>query len=356
MGISPVSAGINANYGLNAVETTSAPQVKGPEALAQSGSEAVAQASSDAVSLGSAEPQPKKGFLNWLKDLVKTEVDGPSESYMDRTCRALDGILAKAQPGDIPDTMPQKAAPAPGEPTEYYIPGGGSHSGISLPVPSHGVPSKESVADYHYISQKDAISYYAEQGFSEKMSAVQKGVIKQYCGDAFGAMNGHLLNGQDNETGTIDKAVRCAAGALDKCAVPSGIVLNRCASASELLNYCDPKDYPKYKKFIERGKTEKLAQILDQRLTGTQSTRKTFISTSVGDKADFIDTAKVTTKFYVGEGVKGVYVSADADLAHFNGEKEYLLAPNTDTTVLGVEYNPETKGITMHVFLGEKAE
>ena len=114
------------------------------------------------------------------------------------------------------------------------------------------------------------------------------------------------------------------------------------------------EDYAKFKKFADKGKMEKLAKLLNEKLTGTQTDRKTFISTSVGPKADFLDNPKITTRLYIGEGVKGAFVSADPELIKFKGENEYLLAPNTQSTVMGVEYNPETKGLTMHVFLGEK--
>ena len=99
---------------------------------------------------------------------------------------------------------------------------------------------------------------------------------------------------------------------------------------------------------------EGLADILNKRLTGTQTDRKTFISTSVGSKSDFIDNPEVTTKFYIGSGVKGIYLTGDPDLVFFNGENEYLLAPNTPAAVLGVEYDPDTEGLLMHVFLGDK--
>ena len=346
MGITPISAGISPVYNTAPVAASVTPEAKNAETAPA--------ASSDQVSLGGESSAPKKGgFLAWLKNLVKTEVDGPSEPYLDRTCRRLDEIMAKAQPGDIPDTMPQHTHKG-GEPTDYYIPGGGSHSGISVPIPSEQVPTMTDVADFHTISFTDAAGIYSQEGLADKLSSVQKGVIKEYCGQSFMAMNGYLLDGEDNAAGTVDKAVRCAAGALEKGEVPTGVILNRCSSMSELLNYCTKEDYAKYKKFADKGKMEKLAKLLNEKLTGVQTDRKTFISTSVGDKADFMDNPKIVTKFYVGAGVKGVFVSADPELVKFKGENEYLLAPNTQSSVMGVEYNPETKGLTMHVFLGDK--
>ena len=348
MSINPISAGgITPTYNVSGVASAAAP-------AAQSAENNAPAVPGDQISLGEESAAPKKkGFFQWLKDLVKPEVEGPSEPYIDRTCRRLNEIMDKAQPGDIPDSMP-KHEPKGGEPTDYYIPGEGSHSGISIPLPSEQVPTMTDVADFHTISFRDAVDIYNQQGIADKMSPVQKGVIKEYCGQSFMAMNGHLLDGEDNAAGTVDKAVRCAAGALEKCDVPSGIILNRCASMSELLNYCSKEDYAKFKKFADKGKMEKLAKLLNEKLTGTQTDRKTFISTSVGPKADFLDNPKITTRLYIGEGVKGAFVSADPELIKFKGENEYLLAPNTQSTVMGVEYNPETKGLTMHVFLGEK--
>lgn len=349
MGISPIGF---TNHSISNVNTASSIQ---PQKTVKSmESDSMPSVTGDKVDLecGSEVPK-KKGFIAWLKDLVKTEVDGPTESYLDRTCRVMDEIMANAQPGDIPATMPQRTKNV-GEPTEYYIPGCGSHTGMSVSTPSESVPTRADVTDYKYISTGKATKLYAATGADEKLSSVQKNIIKQYCGQGFMAMNGHLIDGEDNATGTVDKAVRCAAGALDKFELPSGIILNRCASTSELLNYVSKEDYAKYKKFADKGKMEKLATLLDQRLTGTQTERKTFISTSVGKEANFLDRPKIVTKYYIGEGVKGLYVSASPDLAKFDGENEYLLAPNTPSTVMGVEYNPETKGLTMHVFLGDK--
>lgn len=348
MGISPISAGgINPTYNVSTVTSAAAPAAKSVESNASA-------TPGDQVSLGEESAAPKKkGLLQWLKDLVKTEVEGPSEPYIDRTCRRLEEIMANAQPGDIPDSMPQHDHKG-GEPTDYYIPGGGAHSGISIPIPSEQMPTMADVADFHTISFQDAVDIYRQEGLADKLSPVQKGVIKEYCGQSFMAMNGHLLDGEDNAAGTVDKAVRCAAGALDKGEVPSGIILNRCASMSELLNYCSKEDYAKFKKFADKGKMERLAKLLNEKLTGVQTDRKTFISTSVGPKADFMDKPKIATRFYIGEGVKGAFVSADPQLIKFNGENEYLLAPNMQSTVMGVEYNPETKGLTMHVFLGDK--
>lgn len=348
MSINPISAGgINSAYNIGTVTSAAAPAAKSVENNAPA-------APGDQVSLGEESAAPKKkGFFQWLKDLLKTEVEGPSEPYIDRTCRRLDEIMDKAQPGDIPDSMP-KHEPKGGEPTDYYIPGEGSHSGISIPLPSEQVPTMTDVADFHTISFSDAAEIYRREGLADKLSSVQKGVIKEYCGQSFMAMNGYLLDGEDNKAGTVDKAVRCAAGALEKGDVPAGIILNRCSSLSELLNYCTKEDYAKFKKMGDKGKMEKLAQLLDAKLTGIQTDRKTFISTSVGPKGDFMDKPKIETKFYVGEGVKGVFVSADPELVKFKGENEYLLAPNTQSTVMGVEYNPETNGLTMHVFLGDR--
>ncbi len=348
MAINPISAGINANYGVNAVSSsyTAAPSKV---------QESAPQPAGDQITLGEESAPKKKGFIAWLKDLVKTEVEGPSECYDDRVNRRLEAALSNAQPSDIPDSMPQHDKPL-GEPTEFYMPDGSSHTGLSVSVSDQHVPTKESVAGYKYISCSEAEKVYNSNGFGDKLSPTQKAVIKEYCGEGFMAMNGYLLDGEDNATGSLGKAVRCAAGALDKCDVPSGIILNRCASTSELLNYVDPKDYPKFKKCMDKGKGEKLAKMLDLSLTGTQSTRKTFISTSVGKDSDFMENPRVFTKFYVGEGVKGAYVTADHELAQFKGENEYLLAPNTKCTVMGVEYNPKAEGLVMHVFLGDMPE
>lgn len=351
MAVSPISAGINSAYSVGSPATVaSAPAAKAAEsAPAPVG---------DQVSLGEEGAVKKKGgLINWLKDLLKTEVEGPEVPYIDRVGNRLEEVMKDAKPGDIPDSMPKHESPSAGEPDEWNIPGGGSYSGISIPIPAEKAPNLAECADFHTLPVKEAVAQFQEMGISEKLSPMEKGVIKEYCGHAFGAMNSHLLNGEDTATGTIDRAVRVAAGALDKCEVPSGIILNRCASLGELLNYVTPEDYGKYRKFDKKGKTEKLAQILNERLTCTQSTRKTFISTSAGgSEAQFLDKPKVFTKFYIGEGVKGAFVSADPNMITFKDENEYLLAPNQKTTVMGVEYDKASNGLVLHVFVGDRQE
>ena len=352
MAISPISAGINSAYGVGSTASvSSAPTTKAVESTpAPAG---------DQVSLGEEGAIKKKGgLINWLKDLLKTEVEGPEVPYIDRVGNRLEEVMKDAKPGEIPDTMPQHEKPSTGEPDEWNIPGGGSvPSGISIPIPAEKAPSLTECADFHTLPIKEAVAQFREMGISDRLTPMEKGVIKEYCGHAFGAMNSNLLNGEDNATGSIGKAVRVAAGALEKCDVPSGIILNRCASLGELLNYVTPEDYGKYRKFDKKGKTEKLAQILNERLTSTQSTRKTFVSTSVGgSEAQFLDKPKVFTKFYIGEGVKGAFVSADPNMITFKDENEYLLAPNQTTTVMGVEYDKESNGLIMHVFVGDRQE
>ena len=138
------------------------------------------------------------------------------------------------------------------------------------------------------------------------------------------AMNSYLLGMEkDNEAQTLDRTVRCVAGALDKFEVPSGSILHRTAGFSELRNYMgDEKAIAKYGKLAKAGKSEKLAEILDLRLTGTQTNRKTFISTTAASDFKMIEHSKITTKYYVGEGVKGIFIAPDKDLCEFSGEYE----------------------------------
>ena len=354
MGISPVSVGgVSPAYNVGTAAPASAPAVQSAESSAA--------APDDLISLDGGqdkEVSEKHGLLHFVKDFVSgfgkdKKVDEHKTPFFDETCSRLKKVLVKAKPGDIPDTMPKHERKG-GEPTDFYIPGFGSHSGISLPLLSEKAPTMTDVADFKNIECSEAEKIYNQQGLADKLSPMQKRVLKEYSGWAFAAMNSYLINGKDNAAGTVGKAVRCAAGALDKGEVPAGVVLHRTADLEELLNYCGKKDFAKYEKLADSDKMEGLANILNKRLTGTQTDRKTFISTCVGSKSDFIDKPEVTTKFYIGSGVKGIYLTGDPDLVFFNGENEYLLAPDTPATVLGVEYDPDSEGLLMHVFLGDK--
>ena len=349
MNIQPVSSHIAS---APIASTQAVNQAQAPQIAAKS--DAPSLETADGVSIGEEKPA-KKGFISWLKDLVKTQVEGPEVPYLERTCNKLEEVLSKAQPGDIPDKMPSHAD-KPGAPSGFYTSDGTCLSGSLLDPGAH-IPSKADVCDYKELNIRDTAAKYDAE-VKPYLSPVQKGVIKEYSGQAFMAMNSYLLGMEkDNEAQTLDRTVRCAAGALDKFEVPSGSILHRTAGFSELRNYMgDEKAIAKYGKLAKAGKSEKLAEILDLRLTGTQTNRKTFISTTAASDFKMIEHSKITTKYYVGEGVKGIFIAPDKDLCEFSGEYEYLLAPDTKETIMGVEYNPETKGIQLNIFLGDLPE
>lgn len=348
MNINSVNSGIGAAP-VSSAATSCASEVKT--------SSAAAATCQDSASIGETEAKPKGKFgkmVQWFKDLVKTEVEGPTETYSERTFRRLADCFTNENPGDVPSTMPGQSKSPAAEPEKFYLSDGTpASSGASLPTPPEQAPTRADVADYKEFSSEELVKNYFGQERS-KLPVTARRVIKEYTGQAFMAMNGYLLGSTaDNKDGLLDKSVRCAAGALDKCEVPPRSVLYRSADLGELRSYVTEPDYAKYKNMSAHGKNAQLAEILDARLQGTQSIRPTFLSTTISSEFKLVETGKVYTKMYVGEGVKGVYVSGDSELATFNGEEEYLLAPDTKVTVLGVDYAPETDGMVMHVLLGD---
>lgn len=251
--------------------------------------------------------------------------------------------------------MPRDMRPVePGEPDDYYTSDGTPVSGgPSLKVPGDRVPTRADVANFKNLDGKQLYDDY-QANIDSKISWTQRRVIKEYTGEHYESMNGFLLGiTPDNEAGVLDKAVRCAAGTLDKFEVPQGSILYRSASDKELLNYVSADDFAKYQSYLQDGRAHEVQQLLDARLQGTQTTRKTFISTTINPENPFIENSTVQTKMYVGEGVKGVYVAAEWELSGHPGEMEYLLAPDTKVTVLGVDHVPERQGLMLHVLLGD---
>ena len=186
-----------------------------------------------------------------------------------------------------------------------------------------------------------------------EIGPIERGCIKAYCGIGYQVMNKYLTGAKGSPTGVVRTAVNIAAKALNRFEVPEESVLYRTCNLNELHNYVDDADFGEYEKMDKAGQTEGLAKLLDAKLTGTQTTRKTFISTTINGKFNFDDRPKVATRFYVGEGVKGVYVACDERLSRFEGEDEYLLAPGQKSTIIGVDYSKKNNGLILHVFLGD---
>ena len=184
------------------------------------------------------------------------------------------------------------------------------------------------------------------------LNIVERGCIKAYCSVAYLQMNGYLLGTKKSHFGVVRKATECMSDALNRHDVPQGSILYRTASLAELRNYMSSEDYEKFAEMQTDCTTEELTPYLEAKISGTQSKRKTFLSTTINPNFDFQDKPKVATKLYVGENVKGIYVATDK-LSPFPEEEEYILAPETKMTVMGVEYNEKNKGFVLNVFAGD---
>ncbi len=230
------------------------------------------------------------------------------------------------------------------------------------------VPSKEELAGFRYIEHEEAVADYKEH-VEPNLNGLQRACIKSYCTFGYLLMNGHLAGKRKSPLGVLHLATKCAAKAVAQGDVPSGSMLYRTNEGTrELKNYMsDPQDYESFTQIYEAGGADAAAEFLDAKLRGTQTERKSFLSTTIDHTFDFKDKPKVATKFYVGEGVKGVYVAADKRLSPIPDEKEFLLAPGTKVTVIGVESEgehhrfpgsdrPERKTLLLHVFVGDLPE
>ncbi len=279
-----------------------------------------------------------------------------------KAAQALDDIFAQvgtdefaAAENDSEAAPPALLAAEDREVGGFYLADGslavGEGIAASLGSPET-VPTRGDVADYTLIRHDDAVADYNAHVKSH-VNVFERAAIKAYCTIGYKLMNGYMLGLKGSPTGTVRRACQCASKALQRFDVPSGSVLYRTANINELRNYVTPEDFAKYRKIDEAGQTEKLAQILEARLTGTETHRKSFISTTIDDKFDFEDKPKVATRMYVGENVHGIYVAADSRLSPLPEEREFLLAPDTKVTVLGVDYDPKNKGLVMHVLLGD---
>lgn len=251
------------------------------------------------------------------------------------------------------------AAPAPAGTASCAVMGAADFEaaglGAGLVSAENRVPTMDLVKNYQYIKPEDAKENYWNN-VRPGLNIFERGCLKAYCTVGYLAMNGYMLGLKKSPTGTIKRAVQCAAGALESNPVPSGSRLYRTANINELRNYVTPEDFEKYKNFADNGQMEDLAKLLDARLQGTETHRKTFLSTTIDPKFNFEDKPAVATKIYVGEGVKGIYVADDKALTRNPEEQEYLLAPNTKVTVMGVDYDPKAKGLVLSVFLGDVPE
>ncbi|MGM9992566.1 MAG: ADP-ribosyltransferase [Candidatus Bruticola sp.] len=217
---------------------------------------------------------------------------------------------------------------------------------------SSRVPTLSLVQDYQYISESDAENNYNNNVKSD-LNMAERGCIKAYCTVAYQKMNGYLLGNVKSRFGVVRKASECMAKALERHSVPQGSILYRTASLAELRNYMTAEDYDKVAEMQLDMSPAELAPYIKSKISGTQSNRKTFLSTTIDHKFDFQDKPKVATKIYVGDNVKGIYVAADEKLTRFPEEKEYLLAPGTKMTVMDVEYSEKNKGFILHVYAGD---
>ncbi|GEM_PF-3516955 len=214
------------------------------------------------------------------------------------------------------------------------------------------LPSLDMVKDYAYIKPEDAVENY-QTNVRPDLNIVERGCIKAYCSVAYLQMNGYLLGNKKSPLGVVRRATECMSGALERHEVHQGSILYRTASLAELRNYMSSEDYDKFAQMQVDCSTKELTPYLEAKIAGTQTKRKTFLSTTINPKFNFQDKPKVATKFYIGENVKGIYVAADRKLSPFPEEEEYLLAPDTKMTVMGVEYNNKNKGFVLHVFAGD---
>lgn len=219
-------------------------------------------------------------------------------------------------------------------------------------VKADRLPSLDMVKDYDYIKPEDAVENY-QTNVKPDLNIVERGCIKAYCSVAYLQMNGYLLGNKKSPLGVVRRATECMSGALERHDVPQGSILYRTASLAELRNYMSSEDYDKFAQMQVDCSTKELAPYLEAKISGTQTNRKTFLSTTINPKFDFQDKPKVATKLYIGENVKGIYVAADKKLSPFPEEEEYLLAPDTKMTVMDVEYNEKNKGFVLHVFAGD---
>ncbi|MGM9997903.1 MAG: ADP-ribosyltransferase [Candidatus Bruticola sp.] len=224
---------------------------------------------------------------------------------------------------------------------------------LSLKGLSSGpIPTLDLVKDYKYISESEATDNYNNNVKSD-LKMAERGCIKAYCTVAYQKMNGYLLGNVKSRFGVVRKASECMTHALERHSVPQGSVLYRTASLAELRNYMTAEEYDKVAEMQLDLSPAELTPYIKSKISGTQSNRKTFLSTTIDHKFDFQDKPKVATKIYVGDNVKGIYVAADEKLTRFPDEKEYLLAPGTKMTVMDVEYSEKNKGFVLHVFAGD---
>ena len=217
------------------------------------------------------------------------------------------------------------------------------------------MPSLAEVKAYPSLTAEEAEGHYWMEA-APTLNLVERSCIKAYCTFAYKMMNSYLAGTKGSPTGTMRKASECMQKAMQECTIPAGHVLHRTSGITELRNYTDAETARKIESLYEKSSPKKRAQLAEYagaHLIGSQSTRPSFLSTSIDSKYDFIDKAAVTTEIYVGENVHGVYVGADKRLSKFDEEQEYILAPGTKMTVLGVEAHPRHKGIVLHVLAGD---
>ncbi len=305
------------------------------------------EAVSDSISLGNAPAEPS--VLAPQSSANENPVITKIPTSEAEICAALADILSGASEGE--ESGAGRIAPRQ---VEGFLLADGSLAAEVAPgegLSSSRVPTRMDVVNYDYLTADQAVAIY-NRDVKGNLKVVEKAVIKAYCSFAYKMMNGYLLGIKDSPTGTIKAATKCMTKALNRFELPSGCKLRRTANINELRNYMSTADFEKFSAIDAQGKTEQLAAILDARLTGTQTQRKSYLSTTIDSDYDFEDKPKVATTFYIGDNVKGIYVGTDK-LSRYPDEQEYLLAPDTKATVLGVEYNPKADGLVMHVMLGD---
>lgn len=280
----------------------------------------------------------------------------------------LSSVMSHAAPSDYTPDAPMEKAPVLGG-GDFATASMGGLAVSSAATSSPSVPTWEWCSDFRSITDEEARQLYDMDNVGDRMSPVQRSCVKAYCTFAYRAMNGYLFN-PDKTPQDVSLAAQTVQKALGSGNVPSGVVLSRTTNIQELHNYLSNDDFDVFEKIYHSGSessVEDAAAWLRGTIVGKEIPRKTFVSTTIDGGFSFDPGAEVVSKFYVGDGVGGVYVTADERLSQFPEEKECLLTPGAKMTVMdvGVEEQAQQapdgstttkKLIVLHVFAGDVPE
>ncbi len=280
----------------------------------------------------------------------------------------LSSIMSHANSSDYtPDAPVAKAPVLGGGDFATASMGGLAVSSAAASGPKR--PSMEMVEGFRTITDAEAKQLYSMDRVGDRMSDVQRSCVKAYCTFAYRAMNGYLFN-PDKTPADVAQAAQTVQKALGSGNVPSGVVLSRTTNIQELHNYLTNDQFSTFEQIYRSGgdsSVEDAAAWLKGTVTDREIPRKTFVSSTIDGDFSFDPGAEVVTRFYVGDGVGGVYVTADERLSQFPEEKECLLTPGAKMTVMdvGVEEQAQQapdgstttkKLIVLHVFAGDVPE